>query len=95
MKKYNDERKEFDKILNCTENEIKQRFSYTEDEDIYSFNDRTDSECYVTVHKKKIDQFALVNADFHFCRPAGSNNYEELLDVARKLCRIFNLPIEW
>lgn len=92
----NDERKVFSYLLQLDREEIRQRFRLRIKNDVCCFQEKDNPENYVTVVKKRTDPFlAPVNADFHFNRPAGSNNYPKLLDVGRYLMKAFEESYDW
>ena len=94
-----DERRVFSDIISCDSELLKQRFTVRDDKEneIIKFIERNNPQHYICVFKERpIDSFlALVNADFDFVRPAGSNNYPELLDVAKLLCKVFGYHVDW
>ena len=93
---YNDEAEVFDQILSYTVEQIQDEFTYEDYGSSYSFLDKNNKENYVNVKKKKIGEpfSALVNANFNFDRPAGSNNYPQLIEVGKHLMAAFNLAYE-
>lgn len=93
---FNDEAEVFDQILSYTTKQIQDKFTYEDKEFLYSFLDKNDNKNYVNVNKKKIGEpfIARVNADFNFCKPAGSNNYPQLIEVGEHLMTAFNLEYE-
>ena len=65
---------------------------------IHRFIYNENPEYWVTVSllSQGNDQYsAPVNADFGFARPAGSNNYPELLTIGRKLANAFCIELPW
>lgn len=94
--RFRDERKVFKEILNCPIETIPTIFSVKDDGICYTFFETAHPTHYITVDKTKGDSFWVpVNADFGFDRPAGSNNYRELIDVARHLVSAFELKLNW
>lgn len=93
---YNDEAKVFDQILSCTTKQIQEKYIYEDNGSSYSFFDKNNKENYVNVKKKKIGEpfSALVNANFNFCKTAGSHNYPQLIKVGEHLMAAFNLEYE-
>lgn len=93
---YNDERKLFNYLFQLNSKKLRQRFRLCIEDDICCFQEKDNPKNYVTVVKKRTDPFlAPVNADFHFYRPAGSNNYPELLDVGKHLMNAFEQSYDW
>ena len=90
---YNNETKVFKQILSCTVEQIQDKFTYEDHGSSYTFIDKDNNKNYVDVKKKKIGEpfSALVNANFNFYRPAGSNNYPELIEVGKLLMDAFEL----
>lgn len=89
--KYNDEREIFKEILSSTHQGLKANFDLEIDQKIYVFTEKRNPDNYVTVNtSSKVN--VPVNSNFNFARPAGSNNYPELIDVANHLLIAFNLP---
>lgn len=92
----NSERAVFKKIMACTEEELKDIFTVSDEGSFYRFTKKDYAEYHITVEKDRQEGFWVpVNADFGFDRPAGSNNYRELLDVGRHLVCSFGLTINW
>ena len=95
---YANERKVISDLLKETPERLVNHFRMLQTtSNTYRFEDRLDSKQYVTVEiEKPREGFgALVNADFGFARPAGSNNYSELLDLGRKLAATFDVKLKW
>lgn len=93
---YNDEQKIFNYLLQLDSEEIRQRFRLCIEDDVCCFQEKDNPKNFVTVAKKRKDPFlAPVNADFHFYRPAGSNNYPKLLDVGKHLMNAFEQSYDW
>lgn len=90
------ERKVFQEILSYTPEHLKDIFTVSDEDRFYRFSEKRYPSHYVTVDKVPEKSFWVpVNADFGFDRPAGSNNYRELLDVGKYLVHSFGLTISW
>lgn len=88
---FNEERPVIDELLHHTPAEIRSAFSLKYEDDVFSFVSQSNENDYLTVSEHRQDpMLARVNADFHFCRPAGSNNYPELIQLAKYFLTIFN-----
>lgn len=86
----------FKEILSYSPEEIREKFEVQDNGSSYTFYEKADSKHYVSVDKEREDSFWVpVNADFGFARPAGSNNYEALINVARHMTKSFDLPLNW
>lgn len=85
------------KLMSYSETEIFQKFKYSIDNEssVYTFIEKQNEKHYMTVNKSKTSFIALVNADFGFSRPLGSNNCKELLNIGRKFVKAFNLEVNW
>lgn len=92
----NNERDIFKKIMKCDLKKITDDFEIKENKNHYRFVKKDNSRHYVTVDRAKEESFWVpVNADFDFDRPAGSNNYPELIDVGKRLLKAFGLSVNW
>ncbi len=93
--KSRDERAEFAKLLEKTDAQLNALFEVADNDSCFSFKYADHQEGYLTV-SKEIDG-VLVNADFGFARPAGSNNYPQLLELGVRLIRTFGLldQVQW
>lgn len=85
------ERQIFKEILLYTNEELTNLFEAVDDGICYRFTEKANQNNYITVNKSISG--VPVNANFNFPRPAGSNNYPELLNVGRRLAYAFNLPL--
>ena len=95
---YANERKVISNLLKKTPEQLVNHFRMLQPtSNSYRFEDRLDPKQYVTVEiEKPREGFgALVDADFGFARPAGSNNYSELLDLGQKLAAAFHVELKW
>lgn len=93
---FNDERKVFEEIMTCDLKKLTDDFKLEEDGAFYRFVKNDNSKHYVIVNREKGYSFWVpVNADFNFVRPAGSNNYPELIDVGKRLLEAFGLFVNW
>lgn len=92
------ERKVISELLRETPERLVHQFRMSQPTNrCYRFEEQSNPKHYVTVEiEKPREGFgALVNADFDFARPAGSNNYSELLDLGRKLATAFGVSPKW
>ncbi len=90
------ERSVFKKILEYSPDQIQQKFTVEDLKSCYMFCEKANSKHYVSVEKDRKESFWVpVNADFGFDRPAGSNNYKELIDVAKHMVQAFGLTLNW
>ena len=75
-------------LLKLSDELIRDMFILEEEDTCYIFREKN-SKNYISVSKKKnMDFIAPVNMDFGFYRPAGSNNYERLFDLGKKLLEL-------
>ena len=92
------ERKVISNLVKETPNQLVAHFCMSQPTShTYRFEEYGNPKHYVTVATEKPREGfgALVNADFGFARPAGSNNYPELLDLGRKLAAAFDVKHKW
>lgn len=77
--------------------DIQRKFIYTSDTEgeIYIFREIQNQKNYITINKTRHPFMALVNADFDFKRPLGSNNCHDLLDIGQKFIKAFGLEVNW
>lgn len=91
-------RETISQLMECSADELRARFCVKQrTEDRYRFEEIENPKHFVLVSIRKPDSpfSALVDADFDFDRMAGSNNYETLLDLGRKLADAFDLTLYW
>ena len=91
MSNYNNERTVFSTLLNMSNQELFNSFKCVIDGDVVTFTSHQNDEYYITVNRHREPFLARVNADFNFGRPAGSNNYPEMNQVADKLLAAFHI----
>lgn len=92
------ERKVFQEIMTYSREELRAAFDFQEEHGVYFFTEKVSPKHFVSVDKERSrgdPYWTPVNADFGFDRTAGSNNYPELLDVARRLAQAFDKPLFW
>lgn len=90
------ERGIFKEIRTYSPDEIRATFLCTDRGSAYCFYENKNPKHWVTVDKRRTEGFWVpVNADFDFARPAGSNNYPELIDVGQYLASVFGAPLYW
>ena len=90
------EKKVFQKILSCSSMVLPTFFNVHDEGNFYRFTEKSNPSHYITVDKtRKIDFWVPVNSNFGFDRPAGSNNYPELIDISKHLIHAFNLSVNW
>lgn len=87
------EKKVFKEIMSYTPQYLKTIFSVNTEDTIHTFIEKKYPDHYVTVRNQINPEpsIASVNADFGFKRPAGSNNYPELIEVGKYLMDAFQL----
>lgn len=92
----NDEREIFKQLLNKSKIQLRNEFDCEFQKDAHVFKEKANPDHYIRVCEKAEEFHAPINANFDFSRPAGSNNYSELFDVAEKFYDAFELePTEY
>ena len=89
------EERKIAELLAASYDRLKEEFVCEDLGTCYSFTEKGNAKNFVTVSKKSEPFLALVNADFGFSRPAGSNNYPALLNVGRRFIEAFGVRVEW
>lgn len=90
------ERTVFREILAYSPLQLRDIFDVSDEGSFYRFIEKQNPSHYVTIDKTRKKSFWVpVNADFGFDRPAGSNNYDELIKVGKHLVHSFGLEISW
>ena len=90
------ERRIFKEILSYTPQQLTSIFSVSDEGSFFRFTEKGKPTHYITVDKTPEESFWVpINADFNFERPAGSNNYPELIKVGKYLVQAFGLTIGW
>lgn len=90
------ERGIFKEILSYSPQQLTSVFSASDEGSFFRFTEKGNPKHFVTVDKSRKESFWVpVNADFNFARPAGSNNYPELIEVGKCLIQAFGFTIGW
>lgn len=92
----NSEKAVFRDLQHYSQGQLLSCFDCHFDGKVYHFTQKGNPSHYVTVAKTRCDGFtAVVNANFGFSRPAGSNNYPILIEIGHNLTDAFGYTVEW